>query len=115
MPRAGREPAEDVKRGLVAACQEVGLTVASARMHLLKEAGVRVVHVQGKIAGWAHEAPTLSILASVTQTGVWPEYVDIRCCGSDEDPTMLTGPWMKGRDMVPFDELLGCWANCKRR
>ncbi len=30
MTRAGREPAEDVKRRLVAACQEVGLQVKSA-------------------------------------------------------------------------------------
>jgi hypothetical protein len=50
--------------------------------------------------------PTLSILASVRQTGDWPEYVDIRCCGSDDDPATLSGPWMKGRHQVPFGELL---------
>ena len=64
MTRAGREPAEELKRRLVAACQEVGLTVASARMYLVKDAGACVVHVEGKVAGWPHETPTLSILAS---------------------------------------------------
>jgi hypothetical protein len=106
LSRAGREPAEDVKRRLVAACHEVGLTVASARMHLIKEAGSRVVHVEAKVPGWSHELPTLSILATVKQTGDWPESVDIRCIGSDEDPAMLAGPWMKGRNEVPFGELV---------
>jgi hypothetical protein len=106
LTRAGREPAEDVKRRLVAACQEVGLAVTSARMHLSKEAGTRVVHVEGKVAGWSHEVPTLSILASIKETGDWPESVDIRCVGSDEDPAMLSGPWMKGRNEVAFGELI---------
>ena len=106
MTRAGREPAEDVKRRLVAACQEVGLTVTSARMHLIKEAGARVVHIEGKVTGWPHEVPTLSILASVKETGDWPESVGIRCVGSDDDPAMLSGPWMKGRNEVAFGELI---------
>ena len=106
MTRAGREPAEDVKRRLVAACQEVGLTVASARMHLSKDVGARVVHVEGNVAGWSHEVPTLSIMARVKETGDWPESVDIRCVGSDEDPVMLSGPWMKGRNEVAFGELI---------
>ena len=106
MSRAGREPAEDVKRRLVAACQEVGLTVASARMHLIKEAGARVVHVEGTVNNWPHETPTLSILAPVSESGDWPECVDIRCIGSVEDPVMLSGPWMKGRSEVAFGELI---------
>lgn len=105
LTRAGREPAEDVKRRLVAACQEVGLTVSSARMHLIQGAGARVIHVEGKLAGWPHEIATLSILATVPQSGDWPESVDIRCAGTDEEPTMY-GPWMKGRSEVAFDELI---------
>jgi len=106
MSRAGREPAEDVKRRLVAACEEVGLTIVSARMHLIKKAGVRVVHVEGKIADWSHEIPTLSIMTSVKETGDWPESVDIRCVGTDEDPAKLSGPWMKGRNEIAFAELI---------
>ena len=106
MTRAGREPAEDVKRRLVTACQEVGLTVASARMQLVKEAGARVVHVEANVADWAYDVPALSILAIVKQTGDWPESVDIRCLGSNENPLTVTGPWMKGRSAVPFGELI---------
>ena len=106
MTRAGREPAEDVKRRLVAACQEVGLTVTSARMHLSKEAGARVVHVEGNVVGWSHKVPTLSIMTIIKETGDWPEFVDIRCIGSDEDPATMSGPWMKGRNEVAFGELI---------
>jgi hypothetical protein len=107
LTRAGREPAEDVKRRLVVACQEVGLTVTSARMHLIRQVGARVICVESKVAGWLYESATLSVLASVTESGDWPKSVDIRCFGSDEDPVRLTGPWMKGRGDVPFDELIG--------
>jgi len=106
LTRAGREPAEDVKRRLMAACQEVGLTVASARMYLSKEAGARFVQVEGRVAGWSYEVATLSISAIVKQTGDWPESVDIRCIGSNEDPALLRGPWMKGRNEVAFGELI---------
>lgn len=75
-------------------------------MHLIKDAGARVVHVEGKVAGWSHEIATLSILASVKETGDWPESFDIRCFGSDGDPAILMGPWMKGRNEVAFGELL---------
>src|SRR5262245_17350730 len=37
MNRAGREPAEDVRRRLAAACEEIGLTVVMKRMLLIKE------------------------------------------------------------------------------
>jgi hypothetical protein len=104
--RAGREPAEDVKRRLVAACQEVGLTVTSARMHMLPGSAARVVHVQGNVDGWPHETTPLSVLACVKESGDWPESIDIRCVGSEEDPMRLTGPWMRGRSEVPFGELV---------
>jgi hypothetical protein len=32
MTRAGKEPAEDLKRRLVTACQEIGLSVTRGRM-----------------------------------------------------------------------------------
>ena len=60
----------------------------------------------GTFTGWSHEVPTLSILVGVRETGDWPESVDIRCTGSDEDPAMLSGPWMKGRNEVAFGELI---------
>lgn len=106
MSRAGREPAEDVKRRLVAACQEVGLTIDSARMILLKERGHRVVHVGASVPGWPHECPMLSVMAYVKVTGDWPEGVDVRCVASDEDPVTVMGPRMTGRGCVPFSRLV---------
>lgn len=108
MSRAGREPTEDVKRHLVAACKEVGLAVASARMHLVKEAGVRVVYAEASPEDWQHETSMLCVLATVPVTGEWPEFVDIRCSATEEDPVMsiFTSPHMKGRGRVPLPELV---------
>ena len=106
MSRAGREPAEDVKRRLVVACQEVGLTIAGARMHLVEDIGARVVMVDASVPGWGHETATVCVMALVGLTGAWPEAVSMRCVATDEDPVMSDGPWMRGRDKVPFSELI---------
>ena len=106
MPRAGREPAEDVKHRLVAACEEVGLTVASATICLVPEAGVRVIHFGASVAGWPYDTSTLAIMATVPVTGQWPDFVDIRCSATPGDPVQTLGPWMQGRGQVPFPELV---------
>ena len=69
MSRAGREPAEDVKRRLVAACQEVGLVVNTATMHLSKEHGVRLVHVEASVPDWPHDTGMLTVMAQVSVAG----------------------------------------------
>lgn len=106
MSRAGREPAEDVKRRLVAGCQEVGLEVASARMYLLKEHGIRVIHVAASIEGWPHEGSMLSVMARVKVSGEWDKTVDVRCCATEDDPMRMIGPWMRGRGHVPLASLV---------
>ena len=106
MTRAGREPAEDLKRRLVFACQEVGLAVSNANMHLMKDFQFRLVHVAASIPDWPHESPMLSVMANMLLTGQWPEFIDIRCCGSDDDPLRMNSPWMRGRDRVPFEQLI---------
>lgn len=106
MTRAGREPAEDVKRRLVAACEEVGLIVVNASMHLSPQSGARVIHVGASLPGWNYESPTISLMARVTITGQWPDFVDVRCCGTEKNPSQTLGPWMRGRGMVPFLELI---------
>ena len=106
MSRAGREPAEDLKKRLVAACQEVGLRVSSARMALLKEEGARVIHVNGCPENWPHECPMLGVMASITTGGQWNGMVDIRCCGTEDDPVSGRTPWMKGRSNVMLEELV---------
>ena len=106
MTRAGREPAEDVKRRLVAACQEVGLVVKTASMHLSKDFGARLVHVDASSPDWPHETGMLSVMANVGVAGEWPTSVDIRCLASRQTPASVAGPWMKGRDEVPFQNLI---------
>jgi len=106
MSRAGREPAEDLKKRLVAACQEVGLTVRSAQMILMKEAGTRVIHVDGCPENWPHESPMLGLMVNITTGGQWNGTVDIRCCGTEDDPVSGRTPWMKGRSNVMLEELV---------
>ncbi len=69
MMRAGREPAEDVKRRLVAACQEVGLEVRKAQMCLLKDRETRFVMVCACLPEWQHEIPMLSVQTWVSTSG----------------------------------------------
>lgn len=106
MTRAGREPAEDVKRRIVTACKEVGLVVNKASMNLLKDHGVRVINVDASSSEWPHELPMLAVMAIVKTCGTWPQTVDIRCTATNENPLSLNGPWMKGRDKVPFCQLV---------
>ena len=105
MTRAGREPAEDVKRRLVCAAQEVGLTAVNACMHLGPNA--RIIHVGASFPEWPYESPTVALMARIPVTGLWPEVVDVRCCATEGDPAQTDGPWMKGRDNVPFPDLVG--------
>jgi hypothetical protein len=106
MNRAGREPAEDVKRRLVAACQEVGLVVNHAIMRLSKEHGVRLIHVDAGPPDWPHDTGMLSVMAEVTVAGNWPETIDIRCIASNDNPVTVAGPWMRGRSNIPFANLI---------
>ncbi len=106
MTRSGREPAEDVKRRLVAACEEVGLTVAQATLQLMPQGRNRLICVGASLPNWQHESSTVSVMAIVPISGQWPDFVDIRCCATDADPAQVIGPWMRGRDQVSFTDLI---------
>lgn len=106
MTRAGREPAEDLKRRLAAACQEVGLKVASANMYLIQDGTCRAVFVGASPANWRHGTRMLSIMATIPVTGQWPDFVDIRCSATEDETPRMGCPWMRGRDHVPLSALV---------
>lgn len=106
MSRAGREPAEDVKRRLIAACQEVGLVISSAHMHLMREHALRLINVGASIPNWPQETPMLTVMAQVGISGQWPETVDIRCTSSTDSEFSFNDCWMKGRHESPFQDLI---------
>ena len=108
MNRAGREPAEDVKRRIVAACEEAGLEVATARMYLRKQHGDRVVLVAASPDGWRCERSMLTVLTTVKTDGHWAWEVDIRCSASDDDSIMAfwDTPVLRGRGTVPIEMLV---------
>ncbi|MBC8874712.1 MAG: hypothetical protein H8E44_35190 [Planctomycetes bacterium] len=106
MSRAGREPAEDVKRRFVTACQEVGLDIQSANMIRNRDDGSRLILVGAVPSGWAHDTPMLSLMTNVSSSGDWTRTVDVRCVATDEDPATAQAPWMQGRGEVPLGELI---------
>ena len=83
MSRAGREPAEDVKRRLIAACAAVGQE-ATGMMRLIDD--VRLILVT---------TSTVELIARVPISGDWPAVVDVRC-GTSEN---LLDPFLRGPDV----------------
>jgi hypothetical protein len=107
MNRAGREPAEDVKRRIVAACKQAGLTVLLARMYLRHDQNDRVICVEAARPDRPYEQCSISIMTIVTMAGGWSGKLDVRCaaCEKDSDPPRVWDiPVMRGRSAVPLDE-----------
>ena len=107
MSRAGREPAEDVKRRITSACRDAGLEVATARMYLRRNQGDRVILVAASPTDWACERPMITILTTVSMAGNWSRTVDVRCSTADDDSIMKFWkiPVMQGRNAVPMEDL----------
>jgi hypothetical protein len=107
MSRAGREPAEDVKRRIVAACEAAGLKVNTARMYLRKFQGDRILLVAASPADWSYERPMVTVLTAVSVGGDWSGEVDVRCSASQNEPVVKFWeiPVMQGRNTVPMEDL----------
>lgn len=105
--RAGREPAEDIKRRLVHICRQAGLKVATARMYLRRDQGDRLVLIGATKPEGHDERWIVSIITSVSTCGEWSGEVDVRCSIAPEE--LLTqsrsGLVMRGRGAVPFEDL----------
>ncbi|MHC4477475.1 MAG: hypothetical protein ACYTF1_16830 [Planctomycetota bacterium] len=106
MIRAGREPAEDVKKRIVAVCQEAGLKVLSARMYLRHDQNNRVILVCASSPDNPFEKVSINIMTVVTLAGNWSGRLDIRCAACDikSDANFWDIPMMQGRNSVPLEE-----------
>lgn len=87
MTRAGKEPAEDVKRAIRRAIKLAGLEVGEVRMFKLSEWNRRTIMGSARPAGWPHELPAVGLYATVKFDGTIGE-VEIRCSATDGDPLM---------------------------
>ncbi len=107
MSRAGREPAEDVKRRLIHICRDAGLKVTTARMYLRPEAGDRLILIGATKPTSRDERWIISIITIVSTNGDWSGELDIRCSISPEE--LLTQARsslvMRGRSSIPFEDL----------
>ena len=87
MTRAGKEPAEDVKRAIRRAIKLAGLEVKDVRMFKSSGLDVRTVLGSASPAGWPHELPAVGLCAVVGFDGTVGE-IEIRCAATDGDPLM---------------------------
>ena len=107
MTRAGREPAEDIKRRLVLLCRDAGLKVSTARMYLRREQGDRLILIGATRENVRKERWIVSIITAVSVNGDWDGEVDIRCSISPEDLLVQTSSClvMRGRNRILYDDL----------
>lgn len=91
MTRAGREPAEDVARRMVAALQAAGLVVKHRTKRLTVERDGRVVIVTGSHPGWQHECQMMEVSAFVDLAGT-VSLCRVNCTTTDDDPVQSI--WM---------------------
>ena len=105
MTRAGREPAEDVKRRLEAACRKVGLRVQLSHFSLSPNRDSRCVLVSAALANLPHDHAQVEVLARVKTSGEVGN-VEIHCHASNGEPMrmMYTAPTLRGC-AVPLDQL----------
>ena len=89
MTRAGKEPAEDVKRAIRRAIELAGLKVHEVRMFKSLRLDVRTVLGSANPAGWPHELPAVGLYALVRFDGAIGD-IEIRCAATDGDPLMQT-------------------------
>ena len=87
MTRAGKEPAEDVKRAIRRAIELAGLEVAELRMFKSTRLDGRIVVGAASPAGWPHDPPAIGLRAVVGFDGSIGE-IEIRCAATDGDPVM---------------------------
>jgi hypothetical protein len=87
LTRAGKEPAEDVKRAIRRAIEVAGLEAREVRMFKSSGSDSRIVVGTASPAGWPHDLPAIELLAQVGFDGSVGE-VDIRCAATDGDPLM---------------------------
>lgn len=88
MTRAGKEPAEDVKRAFTRAIAATGLEVQWVKMFRGGLEG-RFIMGTARPPGWTQEAPAVELHAQVGFNGQI-SVVEIRCAATDDDRLMNT-------------------------
>ena len=108
MMRAGREPAEDLKRRMITACSEAGLKIRSARMYLQRDRNDRVIEVSAVTAEGAFQRSVVDLVTIMKTDGDWADTVAIYCAAALDDVSsnFWDIPVMKGREAVPLGNLV---------
>jgi hypothetical protein len=84
MTRAGKEPAEDVKRAFRRAIELAGLKVHRVEMFKTEGFTGRIILGSANPEGWPHKCPAME-MSTLVGFGGEIGRVDIRCAATDED------------------------------
>ena len=84
MTRAGKEPAEDVKRAFRRAIELTGLKVHWVKMFKTEGSSGRIIMGSANPDDWPHKCPAIEMNTMVDFNGEVGR-VDIRCAATDED------------------------------
>lgn len=97
MTRAGREPAEDLKRRLKEACKEAGMKVDMAMFRLIEDRAARWVLLTASPLKWNRDWPALEIQTVMSTAGIVGD-IRVLCQATNDEPisAMLTAPTLRG-------------------
>jgi hypothetical protein len=97
LSRAGKEPAEDVKRAVRRAIKLAGLEVQTVRMLKSLGADGRLVLAAASPVGWRYESPAIGLHVMVRFDGT-VDAIQISCTATDGNPLMevFVAPHLQG-------------------
>jgi hypothetical protein len=110
MSQAGRKKADEIKKRIIAACQEAGLAVQGAKYYLRREYGDRFVQVSAASPDGPCCKSAIDVRTAVGLDGDWPGVVDIASFAADDSPD--ANQWgqpvfvMRSREHVPLRGLV---------
>jgi hypothetical protein len=101
-PRAGKEPAEDLKRRMTEACDAVGWVVGHASVRLLPDRSARAILVEAGPPDWTFDLKPLELLAVMDLGGNVVRGVRILCSADPGEPLKgtYTAARVSGREEV---------------
>jgi hypothetical protein len=109
MSQPGRRTAAQIKRRIIQACQEAGLTVQGAKYYIRHDCDDRLVQVAAVTHGGSRRNSAIDIRTAVRLDGNWSGCVEIACLAADDcqgmDAFMRPVFILEGREFVALHEL----------
>lgn len=109
MKGTGRQKAGEIKRRIIRACEEAGLTVQAAKFYLRREHDDRIVQVTAVSPDGPLQRSVIDIRTVFADESDRSGVVEIACYASEDNPGLTasrqTGFILRGREHVPLSDL----------